>query len=314
MEDLRNPPRAVFGFINHGLASIRVIKFLTSTATKNLTFTDATTAEATKYASNVMLAARLTVANEVALRCAELGADGREAVRLAGQDPRIGSQYLQVGAGWGGSCFPKDVQAFAVASESALVFALDIANDWHTAWTRDVVERALDVLAWRRTHRLAAGQIVPDTIRVAILGSTFKPETNDDREARHVGAVQAAVVNHGVANGTSAQVEVGIWDPSRSRPHVPTGSVPWGLRSWIRAIPDADVIVLGTAWRNYTDAPWPILRPDQILIDCRGALSDSLKSRCTSATFGRPLPALLASKSAAPSTSEWRVNLHGGVR
>ena len=242
------------------------------------TVTDATTAEGAKYASNAMLATRLTIANEIALLVADAGGDGRESVRLAGRDRRIGGQYLTPGAGWGGSCFPKDVEALAAAGPVALVARATLqANDIHTAWTASAVRAAVLHVSDRR---------LVGPVQVLVLGTSFKADTNDTRNARHNDAVTAG------ATWDGKQVAVAFVD--RPAP------------GWGSLVEEADVVVLGTdwpEWGTFTQAAalqggdpgecWEsIPTAGKILIDLRGGLPSKLDERADSLVlrFGQPIP------------------------
>ena len=132
-------------------------------------------AELTKYAANAMLATRISFMNELALLAEQLGAD-IDAVRHGiGSDRRIGSQFLYAGCGYGGSCFPKDVQALARTAPSVgqplpLLEAVDAAN-----------ERQKLVAGRQGRARTSASDLAGKTI--ALWGLAFKPDTDDMREA-----------------------------------------------------------------------------------------------------------------------------------
>jgi len=131
-------------------------------------------AELTKYAANAMLATRISFMNEIANLAEVLGADIEEVRRAIGADPRIGYQFLYPGAGYGGSCFPKDVKALVATAQQAgrplaLLEAVDRVN-----------ERQKHVLSQKIASRFGkdlAG------MRFAVWGLAFKPNTDDMREA-----------------------------------------------------------------------------------------------------------------------------------
>ena len=135
--------------------------------------TDPRSSELIKYAANTMLAMRVSFMNELSRLCHETGADVH-AVRLGvGTDTRIGKKFLYSGPGYGGSCFPKDVQALAALGKKhgvpmRLAEATHLANEEQGAFIVTLVERALGTLKGKR---------------VALWGLAFKPETDDIREA-----------------------------------------------------------------------------------------------------------------------------------
>ena len=138
-----------------------------------ITVTNLETAELIKYASNAFLATKISFINEVANLCEAVGADVQTVARAMGQDRRIGSKFLHAGPGYGGSCFPKDTLALAAfARERGAPFRL--------------VESVVDVnerQKARMVEKVAAAVGSPRGKRIAILGLTFKPNTDDIREA-----------------------------------------------------------------------------------------------------------------------------------
>ncbi len=141
---------------------------------------DVRSAELTKYAANAMLATRISFMNEMANLAEALGADIEQVRRGIGADPRIGYHFLYPGVGYGGSCFPKDVQALArTAAEHGLpmrvVAAAEAANDAQKLrLSQKVVARYGEDLAGRR---------------FALWGLAFKPNTDDMREAPSLTAI-----------------------------------------------------------------------------------------------------------------------------
>jgi UDPglucose 6-dehydrogenase len=135
--------------------------------------TDLASAEMTKYAANAFLATKVSFINEIANICELVGADVTEVARGIGLDERIGSRFLNAGIGWGGSCFPKDVLALRAAAreydhETILLDATAAVNERQR-------RRVIAKLQWD-LHTLKGK-------RVALLGLSFKPETDDLREA-----------------------------------------------------------------------------------------------------------------------------------
>ncbi|GAC1534801.1 MAG: UDP-glucose/GDP-mannose dehydrogenase family protein [Herpetosiphon sp.] len=135
--------------------------------------TDLRTAEMIKYASNAFLATKISFINEIAQICEKLGADVREVARGMGADRRIGPYFLDAGLGYGGSCFPKDVMALhhMAASNGCHPQSLQAVMDINVDARRSFVEKASELLGG------FAGK------QVGILGLSFKPNTDDMREA-----------------------------------------------------------------------------------------------------------------------------------
>jgi UDPglucose 6-dehydrogenase len=140
------------------------------------------TAELVKYAANAFLATKITFINEIADLCERVGADVQEVARGIGLDNRIGSKFLHAGPGFGGSCFPKDVRALIKTAQDhevpmRILEAVEIVNDNR--------KRAMA----RKVSTAFAGVLRGKT--VAVLGLTFKPNTDDMREAPSIPLIAA---------------------------------------------------------------------------------------------------------------------------
>jgi UDPglucose 6-dehydrogenase len=158
-------------------------------------FTGRRTAELTKYAANAFLATKITFINEIADLCEAVGADVKDVARGIGLDNRIGSKFLHAGPGYGGSCFPKDTLAL-----------LKTADD--NATPMRIVE---SVVAVNDSRKRAMGRKIIQTLgdeprgkRVGLLGLTFKPDTDDMRDAPSLAIVQSLL---------DAGIEVRAYDP-----------------------------------------------------------------------------------------------------
>jgi UDPglucose 6-dehydrogenase len=139
-----------------------------------MVFTAIETAELIKYAANAFLATKITFINEVADLCEAVGADVQDVARGIGLDGRIGRKFLHAGPGFGGSCFPKDCQALVRTAEEAGA-PLSIV---------DTVLKVNDVRKRQMAERIAAacgGSVAGKTL--AVLGLTFKPNTDDMRDS-----------------------------------------------------------------------------------------------------------------------------------
>lgn len=157
--------------------------------------TDPRSAEMAKYAANGMLAARVSFMNEIARLCDALGADVEAVRRVVGSDKRIGSQFLFPGCGYGGSCFPKDVQSLAAMGREAmgreatggetkvelpLVAAVERTNDIQCMYLIDIIRRHFDL-----TGEKLSGK------SFGVWGLSFKPRTDDVRDSPALGVVRA---------------------------------------------------------------------------------------------------------------------------
>src|SRR6267143_241134 len=137
-------------------------------------YTSRRTAELIKYAANAFLATKITFINEIADLCERVGADVQEVARGIGLDNRIGSKFLHAGPGFGGSCFPKDCQALVRTAEEAEtpLAIVDTVLRVNEARKRSMARRVVE----------ACGGSV-EGLTLAVLGLTFKPDTDDMREA-----------------------------------------------------------------------------------------------------------------------------------
>ncbi len=145
-------------------------------------FTDRATAEVTKYAANAFLATKITFINEVADLCEQVGADVQEVARGIGLDNRIGPKFLHAGPGYGGSCFPKDTVAL-------LKSAHDNGVPMRIVETVTTVNEQRKRAMARKVVAACGGDV--RSRRIALLGLTFKPNTDDMREAPALSIVRA---------------------------------------------------------------------------------------------------------------------------
>jgi len=178
--DFLHPDRVVLGS-EHREAGERV-KELYEPLNSPVMITDLRTAEMVKYASNAILATYISFINEVALLCERLGADVKEVVKGMGYDKRINSEFLNAGVGFGGSCFPKDVKALAhMAEHSTLTPHILNAVLTVNQYARDrFAERAIEMLGGDLSGKV-----------VGIWGLSFKPDTDDMREAPSIDIIRA---------------------------------------------------------------------------------------------------------------------------
>jgi UDPglucose 6-dehydrogenase len=175
IEDFKRPDRIVVGVQDE--RARRLMRELYRPLFINETpilFTDRRTAELTKYASNAFLATKITFINEMADLCEKVGANVQDVARGMGLDRRIGSKFLHAGPGFGGSCFPKDTTALTAIAKNngaatSIVEAVVAANE---ARKRHMSEKVI----------AACGGSVRGK-KLAVLGLTFKPNTDDMREA-----------------------------------------------------------------------------------------------------------------------------------
>jgi UDPglucose 6-dehydrogenase len=220
-----------------------------------IVFTGIETAELTKYAANAFLAMKVTFINEMADLCEKVGADVHDVARGIGLDGRIGRKFLHPGPGYGGSCFPKDTLALMRTAQdydapSRLVEATVAVND---ARKSHMAKRVIDA---------CGGSVRGKT--VAVLGLTFKPETDDMRDAPSLSIVARLA-------GDGAKIRA--FDPEgmqQARPILPE-CVTY-CRDAFDAAQDADALVLITEWNEFRALSPSRLRKamrGRVLVDLR---------------------------------------------
>lgn len=237
--DFMKPDRIIIGADNE--AAAEVIKELYSPFNLNherMIVMDCLSAEMTKYAANAMLATRISFMNELSALCEKLGADVSQVRKGIGSDRRIGTSFLYPGCGYGGSCFPKDIKALKYTAKSQ---GLDLS-----------ILHAVDQVNERQKMRLFEkingyfGDLTGRTI--AILGLSFKPGTDDLREAPSLTLIDQLV---------KAGACVRLFDPvamtkAKKWPALQEhlGSMTWCADEYEAAV-SADALVLVTEWKQF---------------------------------------------------------------
>jgi UDPglucose 6-dehydrogenase len=231
IEDFKRPDRIVVGAEDERAAEIMREVYRPLYLNKApLLFTSRPTAELIKYAANAFLATKITFINEIADLCEAVGADVQDVARGIGLDNRIGSKFLHAGPGYGGSCFPKDTLALLKTAQDhdaplRIVEAVAQVNDSR--------KRAMG----RKVIRALGGD--PRGKAVALLGLTFKPNTDDMRDAPSISIVQA-LEDAGIA--VRAYDPVGMEQARPLMPNVTFCSNPY------EAAEGTDAVVLVTEW------------------------------------------------------------------
>ncbi len=183
IEDFKRPDRVVIGTEDEGASQVMrdIYRPLSLNQSAPLVFTGRRTAELIKYAANAFLAVKITFINEIADLCEQVGADVQEVSRGIGMDKRIGRKFLNAGPGYGGSCFPKDTLALLKTADDA-ESPLRIVEA--TVQVNESRKRAMG----RKVIKAMGGEVRGKT--VAILGLTFKPNTDDMRDAPSIAVIQ----------------------------------------------------------------------------------------------------------------------------
>jgi UDPglucose 6-dehydrogenase len=254
VEDFMNPDRVVVGD-NGDWAGDAVVE-LYAPLNAPLVRTDIASAEMVKLASNAFLATKISFINEIANVCEETKADVVEVARGMGLDGRIGPKFLQAGIGFGGSCFPKDVDALKqLAGNSGYHFQLLTA----VIEVNELQKRR--VIAKLQKH---LGGLVGK--RVALLGLAFKPNTDDMREASSL--VLSARLN---ADGAV----VSAYDPVAERQARALMSGLQFADSAMDALRNVDAVVLVTEWPEFLELDWSEVAEAMsgtLVVDGRNAL------------------------------------------
>jgi UDPglucose 6-dehydrogenase len=198
-----------------------------------IVFTDLESAEMIKYAANAFLATKITFINEIAALCERVGADIKAVSKGIGLDGRIGNKFLHAGPGYGGSCFPKDTKALArIGQEHAIPMQItETVIKVNEQVKSRMIEKIID---------LCDGSVNGKT--VAVLGVTFKPNTDDMRDAPSLTIVPALV-------GGGARVRV--CDPEGKREgETLLPGVTWCDNAY-QAADHADIVVILTEWNEF---------------------------------------------------------------
>jgi UDPglucose 6-dehydrogenase len=294
VEDVLRPNRVIFGVKSdwaYGMlyGAHKGVFDLATTEDREVpvVVTDFATAELVKVAANAFLATKISFINAMAEVCEAAGADVTQLARAIGYDPRIGNRFLQAGLGFGGACLPKDIRAFqARAQELGVGEALRFLHE-------------VDLINQRRRQRvvqLAAelldrpnGPAGPDLsgLRIAVLGATFKPNSDDVRDSpalsvvrklSRAGATLAVYDPEGMSNAERELPEVGF------------------AKTLTDAVARADLVCVLTEWEEFRNADPAVLAElvnGKRVIDGRNCLDQALWVRAgwDYRGMGRPEPA-----------------------
>jgi UDPglucose 6-dehydrogenase len=216
-------------------------------------------AELTKYVANTMLAMRISFMNEIAGLCEKVGADIHEVRAGVGLDSRIGAKFLYAGPGYGGSCFPKDVQALIHASrEHGVPLELGVATDHANQRQKGVLLRKLK-------------QVFDGDLRgkkIAVWGIAFKPRTDDIRESPALTLIEGLLAEGAKVSAHDPEARLNARERFGDRIEIVDGSYD--------AVQDSDALVLVTEWREYQNPDFERIRKllkTPVLIDGRNIWS-----------------------------------------
>jgi len=251
IDDFMKPDRIVTGVTDPGSAAVfqeMYAPFIQDDPSR-LQVMERRSSEMTKYAANAMLATRISFMNELSRLCEVVGANVDDIRRGIGSDPRIGKKFLYSGPGYGGSCFPKDVEALlstARQNECDLTVLKAVSH----------ANKLQKMHAARKIHSYFGGNL--EGRKIAIWGLAFKPGTDDVREAPAL-TIMGALVNWGaqvVAHDPVAQKTFArAWEQAGLKP----SQVKFVEDSY-DALEGADALVLVTEWPEYKRPSWARIR------------------------------------------------------
>ena len=264
--DFMHPDRVVIGVENERADSVlRELYRSINLIEASIFSTDLESAELIKYASNAFLATKISFINEMSVLCEEIGADVHDVAKGMGLDDRIRHKFLRPGPGYGGSCFPKDTQALVrIAQENGA--------------SSRIVEAVIEVNEAQKARmikkiRSAVGGNESGKI-IAVLGLTFKPETDDMRDAPSLAILPKLIENgcHINAHDPQGVNEAKKLLPSEVRYYADIYT----------AMEDVDAVVLMTEWNMYRNLDMSLIREklkQPVFIDLRNVYDpDSMKT------------------------------------
>lgn len=257
IEDFKRPDRIVVGTDDPRAREVMAALYRPlSLNAAPLLFTERANAELIKYASNAFLAMKITFINEMADLCEKVGGDVQEVARGIGLDRRIGPKFLHAGPGYGGSCFPKDTLALARTAQEAgtplrLIETVTTLNETRKA---AMGRRVLEALS-----------VPPRGATVAVLGLTFKPNTDDMRDSPAINIVQS-LIDRGV--------KIRAYDPvgmEEARKVLPEG-IHYASGAY-ECAEGADALVIVTEWDAFR-----ALDLDRLKMQLRSAIVVDLRN------------------------------------
>ena len=235
VDDFMKPDRVVIGTSSEKAKKILSDLYAPFVRQGNpVIFMDEKSAELTKYAANSFLAMKITFMNEIAQLCELLGADVDMVRRGIGSDDRIGKRFLFPGIGYGGSCFPKDVQALVKSSADA-------------DYTFKILEAVMEVNEKQKLHLIPKLKAYFNNElrgkKIALWGLAFKPNTDDIREAPALYLIDALL---------AAGATVAAFDPEAMRNvKQVVGEKITYVESQYEALQDADALLIATEWSEF---------------------------------------------------------------
>lgn len=236
IDDFMKPDRIVIGTDSE--RAKQILEYLYKPFLLNghpIIFMDIISSELTKYTANAMLATRISFMNDIANLCEFVGADVNMIRKGIGSDPRIGSKFLYPGAGYGGSCFPKDVKAIIKTADDN-GYSLEVLK------AVERVNNRQKIVVFQKLVRHFGGNIKGK--KIAIWGLSFKPNTDDMREAPSIAVIDKLF---------EAEAKVVAYDPvamAEAKKHY-AANVLCYADSPYEALDQADALILMTEWSEF---------------------------------------------------------------
>ncbi|MDD2244584.1 MAG: UDP-glucose/GDP-mannose dehydrogenase family protein [Dysgonamonadaceae bacterium] len=244
VEDFMSPDRVVVG-VESEQAEELMTRLYRPFLLNNfrVIFMDILSSEMTKYASNAMLATRISFMNDIANLCELLGADVNMVRRGMGTDSRIGKNFLYPGCGYGGSCFPKDIRAIIKMGE-------DVGYEMNVLKSVENVNNKQKTILFYKFNKYFDGDIKGKT--VAVWGLSFKPETDDMRDAPSLTLISSL---------QEAGVNVRAYDPAamKEAKEKYLGDSIYYATDIYDAANNADAIIVPTEWKEFRMPNWDVL-------------------------------------------------------
>jgi len=261
VKNMLNADRVIIGIATE--EARRIMGEIYQNIDSPIVFTDRNSAEMIKYASNTYLALKISYINEIANLCEKLDANINDVSMGMGLDPRIGSRFLNAGIGYGGSCFPKDTKALCMLADS---------KGYELKTVKATIE-VNDKQKYRLIDKARKYYESFDGLTVAVLGLTFKPGTDDLREAPAVKNIPLILSEGGF---------VKVWDPAGLRKYKDLLSANNGIdqdkimicTSPHETLQNADVCLVFTEWediRNLGEGDFEVMR-NKVVLDGRNCL------------------------------------------
>lgn len=242
ISDTLHPDRIVIGTDNDRAQKVLIelhkpiATEATSSADTQMVLTNIATAEMIKYASNAFLATKISFANAIAQLSEHVGADGPKVLESIGLDKRIGSSFLNAGAGYGGSCFPKDVKAL-------IAIAKGYGYDFTLLKEVEKINKDAIMSIVHKTKSMLNNDLSGKT--VGVLGLSFKPDTDDMRDAPSI-----TVINELIEKGAHVRAFDPIAMTSAKRVFKEKENLHYAKDSYDAAA-NADVLIVMTEWNEF---------------------------------------------------------------